>query len=439
MESISTPQVINMPFCADGDKNTIPSAATGTQRASLEEGFPEITSKPISEGGIPPEREDFNGAMNLNSQFYFAFQNGWWPTFDADVSTAIGGYPLGAVLWWFPTTGNYAHMAVPLKSLVANNTYNFNTNSSYVGVYWQPLYKDPNALPIGTVFMHQSSNAADVPGALPLFTGETISSANTLYPDFYNWVLSHTDLQISAADYESAITTYGECPKYVIDDTNKTIRLPKLVNYIKMANTDDGITQSAAGLPDHNHTLTEYDYSGSGHTSFLSKESGANAYTLTTSNASASNSIYGNSNTVTPAHTTLFPWVCAYNAAVPASTAQAAEFQQALSSKVDVADMEEVQCVVETYHSGTSWYRVWSDGFCEQGGRIVGGSQTVMLLKEYANTDYSINITQISTGSTSASYFGTGKITSLNTDSFVYVSAQTENPDFSWCARGYIA
>lgn len=26
--------------------------------------------------------------------------------------------------------------------------------------------------------------------------------------------------------------------------------------------------------------------------------------------------------------------------------------------------------VTKTWHSGTSWYRVWSDGFIEQGGRV---------------------------------------------------------------------
>lgn len=102
---------------------------------------------------------------------------------------------------------------------------------------------------IGEVYFHPSSSAADNPGALPLFTGETISNADQLYPDFYTWVSEHLALQISAVDYETALATYGECPKYVIDTTNKTIRLPKLVNYLKMANATDGVTLCAAGLP----------------------------------------------------------------------------------------------------------------------------------------------------------------------------------------------
>ncbi len=141
MQTLQGPEVLEQPFCAEGDKNTIPSAATGSQLASLEEGFPEVTQKPIEEGGIPPEREDFNGALNLMSQFYYAFQNGWLPTFDEDVSEAIGGYAEGAVLWYAPTTGTYANKVIPLRSTISNNTYNFNLNSSYIGTYW--VVSDP--------------------------------------------------------------------------------------------------------------------------------------------------------------------------------------------------------------------------------------------------------------------------------------------------------
>ena len=235
---------------------------------------------------------------------------------------------------------------------------------------------------IGEVYPSYSASAADNPGALPLFTGEVIASANTLYPDFYNWLAAHPELQISEADYETAISTYGECPKYVLNTSAHTIRLAKLTNYIKMANIADGITQSAAGLPNITGEQEHLAWSTRGGAG----AAGTGAFTKSTStggegsntgdaynsakvvfDASDSNPIYGNSDTNTPAHTTLFPWVCAYNAAVPASTAQAAEFQQALSEKVDKADLEEVHCVIETYSNGNSWYRVYDDGWCEQG------------------------------------------------------------------------
>lgn len=53
--------------------------------------------------------------------------------------------------------------------------------------------------------------------------------------------------------------------------------------------------------------------------------------------------------------------------------------------------------VIETYSNGTSWYRIWSDGWCEQGGRVQTpshqyGQTTVDLLKTMADKNYSITL-----------------------------------------------
>ena len=46
--------------------------------------------------------------------------------------------------------------------------------------------------------------------------------------------------------------------------------------------------------------------------------------------------------------------------------------------------------ITETYVNGTSWYRIWSDGWIEQGGKatIASAGATVQLLKTMLNTDY---------------------------------------------------
>lgn len=48
--------------------------------------------------------------------------------------------------------------------------------------------------------------------------------------------------------------------------------------------------------------------------------------------------------------------------------------------------------IVEKYQDGTEWYRVYSDGWCEQGGAM-GTSTTVTLLKEMADTSYYVDVT----------------------------------------------
>ena len=196
---------------------------------------------------------------------------------------------------------------------------------------------------IGDVKWSYSKLATDNSGRLPLFTGETIASANTIYPEFYNWVLAHTELQCTSAQYEASLTTYGECAKYVIG--SGSLRLPLIRNYIKAANPSEGIKNIEAGLP--NITGTVPDSLGGGNGTWTGAfAKGALNNTITASNvdydgyevtfdASRSSNKYGKSSTVTPASTTLYPWVVAYTAAIPASTAQASEFQQGLSGKAD--------------------------------------------------------------------------------------------------------
>ena len=136
MKQLTTPNVITGPFASSEAalKNAIPNEPTGNYAASMTEGFPAITMTPTSLGGTPPDGRDLNGILNLVSQFYFQFQNGFQATFNQNVSDAIGGYPMGAVLWYYPAG---ATKMVPLMSLIEDNTYNFVTNPEYIdGEHW---------------------------------------------------------------------------------------------------------------------------------------------------------------------------------------------------------------------------------------------------------------------------------------------------------------
>lgn len=65
-------------IAATGDKRIPPAtaAAAGVGRLSQEKGFGSINSKPLTQGGVPPFREDFNGIFNLFSQFLLWYQQG---------------------------------------------------------------------------------------------------------------------------------------------------------------------------------------------------------------------------------------------------------------------------------------------------------------------------------------------------------------------------
>jgi hypothetical protein len=101
-----------------------------------------------------------------------------------------------------------------------------------------------------------------------------------------------------------------------------------------------------------------------------------------------------------------------------------------ISAKVDA-----IPHIVETYQSGTSWYRVYSDGWCEQGGRCTASSQTVSFLKPFISTNYTVTGGLIP-GNPSATYEHLN-IGSLTNASFYYTAY--DNYQLMWQANGYIS
>lgn len=136
MADFLTLPVIPRPFASGGDYQApIPDDSTGTNRASFQDGWPEITSTPIADGGLPPSRLDFNGLGNLLTAYAFAMQQGQYITYSAAVAQKIGGYPKGAILW-------YIKENVPqylVQSLIPNNN---NADLTDTAV-WQPLTINP--------------------------------------------------------------------------------------------------------------------------------------------------------------------------------------------------------------------------------------------------------------------------------------------------------
>lgn len=280
--SIPTYTKIPIPFANSGDKNSIPQNATGSNLASYSEGFPPITSQPITENGIPPERGDFNGLGFSTTNNISYLQQGGLYTFDAQLSSAIGGYAQGAILAYINNGQLYY-----LRSKINNNTYNFNTNSSYIGQYWEYAseqggvssvnnktgivnltYSDVNAAPISHVSVEASTNVLGhvkvdgqtiqidnngvikaicgrgigeiftYPSALPpegayLLNGQTITNCQTLYPNFWNWlndgVTNNYIRTLTNSAYEAEIAEYGMCGAFVINGSD--VRLPKWNGY----------------------------------------------------------------------------------------------------------------------------------------------------------------------------------------------------------------
>ena len=112
------------------------------------------------------------------------------------------------------------------------------------------------------------------------------------------------------------------------------------------------------------------------------------------------------------------------------------EVLESLADKISRQDCKTY--VTETYVNGASWYRVYSDGWCEQGGYVDAQAvvtTTISLLKSYKNTNYNISLTNSTSVTTNKS---SPHVTSATTSSFTYWN-ENANGDVYWQASGYIA
>lgn len=129
-----TPLAIQTPIAVNGNKNIPNQNASGTETSSINLGFLPITSLPLDNGGQAPERTDFNGMFYLATDQRVYLQCGGYVTFDASVSSKIGGYPKDAILTYIDASGNIGFV----KSLKENNTQNFVSNPAKIdGVNWE--------------------------------------------------------------------------------------------------------------------------------------------------------------------------------------------------------------------------------------------------------------------------------------------------------------
>lgn len=175
-----------------------------------------------------------------------------------------------------------------------------------------------------------------------------------VYKEFYEHMSSvydagHTSIFATEADWQTAVSTYGKCGKYVLDTTNHTIRLPKIPGFVEGTLTEADIgALVAAGLPNITGSIVS---TGGNLRSGTETVSGA-LYVSTADNAatggsnrgykgiyfdaSRSNSVYGNSTTVQPESIKVYVYVVIANKTKTAIAADIDEIATDLNGKVSL-------------------------------------------------------------------------------------------------------
>ncbi len=374
MLDMTNPELLKTPLAKNGDKNTLPlttGATTGLFSQDL--GFQEINSTPLTAGGKAPDRKDFNGAFNLLGGVAFMAQKGW--TFHYD---STQDYYLGCVVI-DPADGNrYECIADMAAGTVA-------PHEDADGDYWR-RYTLGDGEDVGIIKAFAGNG--DIPAGYLLCDGSAVS--RTMFPDLFATIG----------------TTYGA------GDGSTTFNVPDYNTAQRFAqgSTVAGVEKDA-GLPNIEGTFN--GTSGAQPTGAFSKDSEILLYASGTGtgrmslsfDASNSNPIYGNSDTVQPESLTTRYIIKAFDGQTADSALiDITQYAQELAGKADRQlsnlDTANLAChvVVDSYYDSTTgdWWREYDDGWVEQGG--VTSSVTVTttahavttLLKAMASTDYDL-------------------------------------------------
>lgn len=382
-------------------------------------------------------------------------------------------------------------------------------------------------------------------GVLPL-NGSEVS--RTTYSDLYDYILTiHNELVtsdkkfiVSEEEWQNiSIENNGYVPYYSYGTGEDLFRLPRMSGYLKATGElDEAGNYIAEGLPNitgefNSRYTIAYDNGSNSNGSIISPYStNSGNYGSSTADsswgygftfdASRSNSIYGNSEHVTPETNALFIGVWALTAFTQVGTANLSEIKEILSqcetilgdslpllsSKYDNRGLEtsawklsdgswldgriytdaynkilqriaegdstclemkesellstsefpenflidtdsvkfrlplfvvNVRTIIKEYQEGTEWYRIYSDGYLEQGGLLNGSSstQSVNFLIPFTENP-TLTFTRTTTRA-SASYDNELYPYSVSTTNFTFKVNTTSLIDNKWFAFGYAA
>ena len=288
---------------------------------------------------------------------------------------------------------------------------------------------------------------------LHLLDGALINGSG-IYSDFVTYIAglvsTYPDLFETEANWQTAVTTYGVCGKFVYDSVNNTVRLPKITGIIEGTTDLTALGDLVqAGLPNITGTFSAtraqgYDQATgafSQDSTLITSGAGSGTYGRKFYfDASASNSIYGNSNTVQPQTIKVLYYIVIATSTKTSIQVDIDEVVTDLNGKTDV-DLSNCTKphIVETYVNGTSGYNLYSNGYCEQWGRVnaVYSGTSVGLLKQYANTDYNVIVTvATNAGTDQATVNPFGLISS--TSAILVGSGYSAGHSCHWRTCGYI-
>ena len=303
--------------------------------------------------------------------------------------------------------------------------------------------------------------------ALHLLDGSLIDGTG-VYNQFYTYMKNlyengYDKCFTTEADWQASDATYGACGKFVLDVSNQTIRLPELQGFVEGTLDEDAIGELIeAGLPNITGGIG-LSTGGYGPIRNSGNETGALYKSSNTYNgpqgesqssgkgfgfdASRSNSIYGNSDTVQPQAIQGFYYIVLatdVNLSLTLDTDSLVNDVNHLQSEVSGADYV-VEYQTPTSENNYTWYRLYKSGWIEQGGIVnaisTAQNVTVNFPKTMSDTNYCILTTPTTGASPSDGYaYWLGTIQSKATNSCVIkIDTTAYLQNVHWEVKGFTA
>lgn len=232
--TLTAPTPITIPFAESGSKNTIPTTSqigVVDGKSSWPDGFVPLNGTPLVSGGKPPTRADMNGvlyALSLNLRYLLG---GCIPKFNATLASAVGGYPVGAIVQ--DDSGGNCY-----RNLVDGNSTNFNTTPASIGVSWELVYgpgktiQSASTTAQGIVELATLAEAiaasdtarAVTPAGLASFLAEALLQATTTVQGKVE--LATATETIAGTDAERAVTPAGMLSVFTTGRSNNVQPFP---------------------------------------------------------------------------------------------------------------------------------------------------------------------------------------------------------------------
>ena len=237
MQSTDSPTKVVLPFANAGGRATLPVASQigiTDGAASFTDGFPPLTRTPITSGGVPPNGLEMNGILYLLSAGLWWLQAGGSAKWDSAFSTAIGGYPLGAVVQSSDNSGWW-------RSTAENNT----TNPDAGGAGWVPHFGYGQAAQSLTN-VNVTLTATQALKSQIVLTGVLSANVNLIFPAGYqNWlVINNTTgaFNITAKTAAGSGVVLGAGPNMIFGDgTNVANALSAYVAYAAFSGANQSL------------------------------------------------------------------------------------------------------------------------------------------------------------------------------------------------------